>query len=239
MQHSVYEKERRWALDGVSRDDLQSHGFPRASGLAAGDVSEPGTSFEDMCVVLDQDFRASICLTNLALSAIAAKEPVVAQYSSVLLLRDPDALSRLLLEALKGARAHGHVRAQLQVAHGSSSLVGYAAMNSSLANSRCGPFSLPRGRADRLDVTGREPRVGTRQNYSSSPFLHTVQHDFAPRFDLVIRPTTARTIVRDRRSIARRQELQPTKPWSRRRTYIRAAKSRPWLPIPGFLAASR
>ena len=61
------------------------------------------TSFEDMRVVLDQPFRAGVCLTNLALSAIAAEKPVVAQCSCVLLLRDPVTLSSLLLAALEAS----------------------------------------------------------------------------------------------------------------------------------------
>ena len=76
-----------------------------------------------MAVVLDQSFRTGVRLTNLALGAIRAEEPVVAQRVCVLLLRDPDALRRLFLEALETPRAHGHVRAQLQMAHGSSHLL--------------------------------------------------------------------------------------------------------------------
>ena len=51
--------------------------------------------------MLDQSFRTCIRLTNLALSPIEAEEPVVAQRVCVLLLRDPDTLSRLFLEALQ------------------------------------------------------------------------------------------------------------------------------------------
>ena len=74
-------------------------------------LEQLGPSFENMAVVLDQAFRARVCLTNLALSAIATEEPVIAQRSCVALFRDPDALSPLLLEALEAARTHGHVRA--------------------------------------------------------------------------------------------------------------------------------
>src|SRR5262245_2709650 len=54
-----------------------------------------------MVVVLDQPLRAGVRLMNLALRAIAGDEPVVAQGSCVLLLRDTDALRRLLFEALQ------------------------------------------------------------------------------------------------------------------------------------------
>src|SRR2546422_343002 len=77
-----------------------------------------------MGVVLDQPFHSGVCLTNLALSAIGAEEPVVTQRSSVLLLRDPDQLGRLLLEAFEATRAHLHVRAQFQVVHSSSTISG-------------------------------------------------------------------------------------------------------------------
>ena len=63
------------------------------------------TGFEDVAVVLDQPFRVGVYLTNFALGAIAAEEPVVAKCSCVLLLRDPDALGRLLPKALEASPA--------------------------------------------------------------------------------------------------------------------------------------
>jgi hypothetical protein len=57
---------------------------------------------------------------NLALSAIAREEPVVAQRSSVLLFGDPDAFSRLLFEALQLSRSNGQVCEDLQSRHASS-----------------------------------------------------------------------------------------------------------------------
>src|SRR5678815_3960170 len=64
-------------------------------------LEESRPSFEDMAVVLDQSFRPGVSLMHLALRAIAREEPVVPQCSCVLLVRDPDALSRLPLESLQ------------------------------------------------------------------------------------------------------------------------------------------
>src|SRR5262245_60058599 len=72
------------------------------------------SSFEDVPVVLDQPFRSRVRLPNFALSAIAAEEPVVAQRVCVILLGDPDALSRLFLEPLQLSRSNGHVCANFK-----------------------------------------------------------------------------------------------------------------------------
>src|SRR6185503_6084151 len=106
-----------------------------------------------MGVVLDQPFRAGVCLTNLALRAIGAEEPVVTQRSSVLLLRDPDQLGRLLLEAFEATRAHLHVRTQFQMVHSSSTISDYHQAVPTAA------FSIARGAARSADLCVGDERI--------------------------------------------------------------------------------
>src|SRR5262245_24443263 len=80
-------------------------------------LEELRPGFEDVTVVLNQPFRAGIGLMNLALRAIARKEPVVAQGFCVLLLRDADALSRLLSEPLQLSRSNRQMSEDLENWH--------------------------------------------------------------------------------------------------------------------------
>src|SRR5262245_52696984 len=81
-------------------------------------LEQLGTSVDDVPVVFDQAFRSCIRLADFALGPIGAEKPVIPQGSGVLLPRDPDALGCLLQEPFEATRAHGHVRAHLQVIHG-------------------------------------------------------------------------------------------------------------------------
>src|SRR5688572_5839563 len=81
---------------------------------------QPGSSFENVLVVLDQTFGARVRLANLALRAIVGEEPVITQRVRVLLPGDPDALRCLLLEPLQLSRSNGHVCADLKSCHDSS-----------------------------------------------------------------------------------------------------------------------
>src|SRR5262245_9396613 len=79
-----------------------------------------GSSFEDVLVMLDQPFRTCVRLPNFALTAIVADEPVITQSVCVLLLGDPDALSRLLFETLQLSRSNRHMCAEFKGWHKSS-----------------------------------------------------------------------------------------------------------------------
>ena len=68
----------------------------------------------DVGAVLDQALRASVGLTNFALGAVAAEEPVVTQRPGVLFPSQPEALGGLLPKPLQLTGAHRHVRTKLQ-----------------------------------------------------------------------------------------------------------------------------
>src|SRR5690349_22291934 len=84
-------------------------------------LEQGGSGVEDMPVVLDESFRTCVRLTNFAFGPIEAEEPIVAERVRVLLPGDPDQLRGLLLETLEAPAAYGHVCAQLQGGHSSSS----------------------------------------------------------------------------------------------------------------------
>ena len=103
----LHDAEELWRRVSVNRHEV-----------VVGVVLEQlGSSFENILVMLDQSFWPGVRLSNFALSAIAAEEPVVAQRMRVLLLGDPDAFGRLLLEPLQLPRANCHVRADLEGCH--------------------------------------------------------------------------------------------------------------------------
>src|SRR4029450_2919576 len=64
-------------------------------------------------VKLEQHCRPRVRSSDVALS-IAAEEPVIAQRVCVLLLGDPDALGRLLLEPLQLSRPNPHMCAEFK-----------------------------------------------------------------------------------------------------------------------------